>query len=492
MISNVSGGPIAFDGPVQLGVFVSSGVAGKTATATFDSIAIGAPQMRYKTSWVGNTFGSREEDKHVSNAISAMWVAPDGTCYTSSYWDEGGRPVTSYRDGRAARGLPIGTPQTAEGAITGDATHLFVAAVDRIIQLDPAKPDFAPQPLCLSVNLLDKEKNHSVVSGLASDGRRLFVADSRENLIRIVSVAPDLAPKKYHVAQAANDGVILAPQPVVVPPGDPRLAPAIVYQTQRGGEGNRYTLPGFTPGREYTVRGHFVEYVDRPANCDPRNRFVVVNGVEVRVAELAGGVLKPLVKDFPGAKADANGNVIVTHGAYGGPGICGFEILDADGKRLFAINCGGPPVGRLPGRMPGTRRPGVSVRTPRADGRGQAGRPVDHPARQRLSHRRSADREVQGRGQVPQARRHVHRPRDHRRGQPAGAGLRRRERPAAGGRERAGPERQDLRRPRLAARAGEDFRREGRHLRGQESGAGERPVRRRRRAIRRHLGRGRR
>nr|MCU0982033.1 DUF1349 domain-containing protein [Pirellulaceae bacterium] len=123
MISNVSGGPIVLDGPVQLGVFVSSGVAGKTATATFDSIATGGPQMRYKTSWVGNTFGSREEDKHVSNTISAMWVAPDGTCYTSSYWDEGGRPVTSYRDGRAARGLPIGTPQTAEGAISGDATH---------------------------------------------------------------------------------------------------------------------------------------------------------------------------------------------------------------------------------------------------------------------------------------------------------------------------------------------------------------------------------
>ena len=182
-------------GPVQLGVFVSSGVAGRTATATFDSIAIGASQMRYKTSWVGNTFGSREEDKHVSNAISAMWFAPDGTCYTSSYWDEGGRPVTSYRDGRAARGLPIGTPQTAEGAITGDAAHLFVAAVDGIIQLDPAKPDFAPQPLCLSVNLLDKEEKHSVVSGLASDGRRLYVADSRENLIRIVSVAPDLARK---------------------------------------------------------------------------------------------------------------------------------------------------------------------------------------------------------------------------------------------------------------------------------------------------------
>jgi hypothetical protein len=276
-ISNVSGGPVGFDGPLEIGLFVSGGETGKTATSFFDSIAIGQAAMRYRTSWVGNTFGSREEDHHVSNGLSAMWVAPDGTCYTSSYWDEGGKPVTSYKEGKAARALPIGTPETAEGGITGDGNRLYVAAVDHIVVLDPSKADFAPKPLYLSVNLRQRNPNHSVVSGMASDGRRLFVADSRENVIRVVSVAPDLAPKKYHKAQAANDGVILAPRPVVVPPGDAHFAPAIVYQTQRGGEGNRYTLPGFTPGREYTVRGHFDEYVDRPANCDPRNRFVEVS-----------------------------------------------------------------------------------------------------------------------------------------------------------------------------------------------------------------------
>ena len=190
MISNVSGGPVALAGRLKLGFFVFSAAEDKPVTATFDSIRIGAAQMRYKTSWVGNTFGCRGEDNHVSNGLSALWVAPDGTCYASSYWDEAGQPVTSYRNGRVVRGLPIGTPQTAEGGITGDATNLFVATVGRITVLDPAAPDYAPRPLCLAVSLLSTNTHNSVVSGMASSGRELFVADSRENLIRVASLEP--------------------------------------------------------------------------------------------------------------------------------------------------------------------------------------------------------------------------------------------------------------------------------------------------------------
>jgi hypothetical protein len=349
MISNVSGGPIAIAGQVELGFFVSSAAENKTATARFDSIQIGAPRLRYKTSWVGNSFGCRNDDNHVSNNLAAMWVAPDGICYTSSYWDEAGQPVTSYRDGKVARPLPIGTPQTTEGGITGDDRHVYVAAVDRIIKLNPAAADFAPMPLALSVSLHDKKAGQCVVSGLASNGRELFVADSRDNVIRVVNLEP---VKTYQVATAANDGVELAPAPVTVPSDDPRFAPALVYQTQRVGEGFRYTLPGFAPTRTYTVRGHFAEYVQRPANGDPRSRVRTVGSVEVNVAELAGGVLKAVVKDFPGYKADAKGNVIVHSGSYGGPGLCGLEVLNAAGKRLLAINCGGPAVGDFKGESP--------------------------------------------------------------------------------------------------------------------------------------------
>jgi hypothetical protein len=190
MISNNSGGPIAIDGEAQVGFFISGSTKDKPVTATFDSITIGPTELAYKTSWVGNTFGCRTDDQHVSNGLSSMWVAPDGTCYTSTYWDEAGQPVTSYRDGKVSRALPIGTPQTAEGGITGDARQLYVAHVDRISQLDPASPYFAPKPLVVSPSLFDKKTNHSVVSGMASNGRELFVADSRANMIRVVHLDP--------------------------------------------------------------------------------------------------------------------------------------------------------------------------------------------------------------------------------------------------------------------------------------------------------------
>ncbi len=346
MISNVSGGPLSLEGPVMIGFFAAGGVEGKKASAVFDNISVGAPGLGHRTSWVGNSFGSRESDKHVSNALSAMWVAPDGTCYTSSYWDEGGWPVTSYKDGKVFRPLPIGTPQTAEGGITGDGKRLYVASVDCITALDPEAQDFAPRRLYLSVSLHDKKAGRCVVSGLASNGKELFVSDSRDDLIRVVSAEP---AKTYEVATAANDGVAPAPSPVSVPEGDARFAPEPVYQTQRVGEGFKYTLPGFTADATYTLRCHFAEYVERPPNCDPRNRVRSVGSEDVDVAKLAGGILKAAVKDFPGYKADAKGNIVVDSGSYGGPGLCGLEILDAGGKRLFAVNCGGIPAGDFKG-----------------------------------------------------------------------------------------------------------------------------------------------
>lgn len=343
-IHNVSGADFDLQGTLQIGFFVASGGSARPVTAEFENVRIGAPQMRWRSSWVGNTFGSRKEDGHVSNGLSAMWVAADGTCYTSTYWDEGGQPVKAYRDGRVLRALPIGTPQTAEGGITGDATHLFVACVDRVIQLDPAAADFAPRPIQLSVNLHDPKQKRSVISGMASNGRELFVADSRDSLIRVVTLKPATT---YHVATAANDGISTAPAPVEVPADDAAFAPAIVYQTQRVGEGVRYTLPGGTPGTHYTVRFHLAEFVTRPAGGDPRGNFSNIDGNQVHVAKESGGVLKALVKEFP-YKADANGNIVINFGSYG-PGVCGIEVMHATGTRLLAINCGGPAVAEFKG-----------------------------------------------------------------------------------------------------------------------------------------------
>ncbi len=379
-VSNNSGGPASFKGPIEIGIFASNPSSSATSTARFSSVQIGAAAMRYRSSCVGNSFGCRDADNHVSNGLSAMWVAPDGSCYTSSYWDEGGQPCTSYKTGRVTRPLPIGTPQTAEGGITGDDKYIYVASVDQIIRLDPAAPDFAPFPMPLSFTLLDKKLNQCVVSGMASNGKELYIADSRENRILVESTE---TAKTFQVAMAANDGIAIAPGKVLVPAG-PGYAPQEVYQSQRIGEGVRYTPPGFIPGEVYTVRFHMAEYVERPANADPRNRYNyvsinhpvqgAVNHIDIDPVKLSGGVMRACFKDLPGCRADEKGNVSLGIGSYGGPGICGIEILDGSGKRNMAINCGGIPVGEflgesqeLPNKSFSFDRPGPMVFDRRGD-----------------------------------------------------------------------------------------------------------------------------
>lgn len=342
MISNVSGGAIAIDGPVELGVYVASGISTNPVTASFQSLSIKAPAMRYKTSWVGNNFGCREEDGHVANGLGAMWVAPDGTVYANSWWDEAGTPGTSYKDGKVVRVLPGGGP-SSEGSITGDGKYLYLAAGNRVTQVDRTTPDFAYKYIDFSVNLTDKTGS-TALDGLVANAHELFAADSRDNLIRIVSLDP---VPTYHMAEAANDRIETAPKPVVVPDADaatPPFAPALVYQTRRCGEGIRYTIPGMTPGAEYTFRCHLAAYTDK-------ERADTIGKDTITIQEAAGGALKAFVKDFPGYKADAQGNVVIHYGGYGGS-MCGLELLDAKGVRQIAINCGGPTVGDFKGESP--------------------------------------------------------------------------------------------------------------------------------------------
>jgi hypothetical protein len=76
---------------------------------------------------------------------------------------------------------------------------------------------------------------------MASNGRELFVADSRDNLIRVAAMEP---VPTYQVPTAANDGIRNAPVPVVVPENAPGFAPAVVYQSQRVGDVNIYRYEG--------------------------------------------------------------------------------------------------------------------------------------------------------------------------------------------------------------------------------------------------------
>jgi len=84
--------------------------------------------LNYTNSWVGNTFGGKDE-KWVQNQVFGFYVAPNGTCYANSPWDEEGRECGIYKDGDV-----IGKVEVGHGgggwAITGDGTSLYVGRGD--------------------------------------------------------------------------------------------------------------------------------------------------------------------------------------------------------------------------------------------------------------------------------------------------------------------------------------------------------------------------
>ena len=162
------------------------------------------PNISYKTSWIGNTFGGGS--KWVQIQISAMYVASDGTVYTNSVWDEAGREAGIYKDGDA-----IGKASNLHGwgrsggeAVTANSKYLYIAmkqgAIDRMVIQDypPSKTDWycvrrynlsgEPAPFAGGRGY-DKSmlivSTSSQVTGLGNAGNELYVSDSATNRIRV-------------------------------------------------------------------------------------------------------------------------------------------------------------------------------------------------------------------------------------------------------------------------------------------------------------------
>jgi hypothetical protein len=88
-------------------------------------IAMAPPgYTQYTTDWVANTFGT--DSTHVGNTARSMWVAPDGTLYTASLWDEVYGGISIYQNGKTVGS--IGLHNDFQGScITGNNTSLFAA-----------------------------------------------------------------------------------------------------------------------------------------------------------------------------------------------------------------------------------------------------------------------------------------------------------------------------------------------------------------------------
>lgn len=353
MLGNTSGWQFAPSGPIEVGFFTSSGSSTSAASATFDNILIGPPAMGYETSWFGNTFGGNISDDHVSGGITSLWTGSDGSCYTNSYYDEGGEASKIYRNGQVVKGLSEGNPyignsECGEGSITSDGTNLYLLSWgwegNQLLKTDMLADSASTTVMYLSFNQWDSTNDINIISGLAVSGENLYIADSQSNLIH---VATTTTLPSYTTAGT----LVNTTTQTITTTGVANAAPEIVYQSQRECNYCPYTIPGLTPNTTYTLRIHFAEYTE----TQPGKRLVdvgVSGGPVVRnydvVAE-GGGPFAASVLDIPGAVSDANGNLSFIIGASaGGDGNavwCGFEILNADGSDAFALDCGGPAVG---------------------------------------------------------------------------------------------------------------------------------------------------
>ncbi|MGB7712696.1 MAG: hypothetical protein WBL95_24700 [Microcoleus sp.] len=193
---------ISFPAQAIAGVIISSVTAMSVTALCVTSNPL--PNISYKTSWIGNTFGGGS--KWVQIQISAMYVASDGTVYTNSVWDEAGREAGIYKDGDAiAKASNLhGWGRTGGEAVTANSKYIYIAmtqgAIDRMILQDypPSQTNWycvrrynlsgEPAPFAGGRGY-DKSmlivSTSSQVTGLAKVGSELYVSDPGTKRIRV-------------------------------------------------------------------------------------------------------------------------------------------------------------------------------------------------------------------------------------------------------------------------------------------------------------------
>ena len=166
--------------------------------------------LRYRTSWVGNTFGGGPS--WVQNFAESMVVLPDGTLVVASFWDEAGREVGLYKDGKPSGSLPD-THMRGGRAVAATADYYFYAHICAREDQPEVKAGETPRekPLCeFGVSRYTRDGEHApfaggrtrfknmlvfreapdnhdlIPRGMATDGDLLFVADTAFDVIKVI------------------------------------------------------------------------------------------------------------------------------------------------------------------------------------------------------------------------------------------------------------------------------------------------------------------
>ncbi len=175
------------DGRVYVGPALFGGDADSPMRAAFDRICLARPRLAYRTSWVGNTLPGPVEDT-VSFNMTGLFAAPDGTCYTTSFFEEQGHCLAAYKDGKNVG--PGSKTATAGIAITSNGTYVFASHKNGFHRLDM---DLTSGRTFVEVS--DEEKGHETVRGLAADVQEVFVGNRPADRIEVYD-CESLKPKR--------------------------------------------------------------------------------------------------------------------------------------------------------------------------------------------------------------------------------------------------------------------------------------------------------
>jgi len=242
---------MSFRVPAIAGVIISTVTALSVAALSLTSNSL--PNISYKTSWLGNTFGGGS--KWVQIQIAAMYVGNDGTVYTNSVWDEAGREAGIYQDGDA-----IGKANTLHGwgrtggeAVTANGKYLYIAmtqgAIGRMVIQDypPYKTNWycvrryklsgEPAPLAggrgydKSMLIVSTSRQ---VTGLANAGSELYVSDSAANRTRVYDAETMAELRSWSVDRPRQMAVDSQGNLWIIQGKDARNSPKILNYSKTG------------------------------------------------------------------------------------------------------------------------------------------------------------------------------------------------------------------------------------------------------------------
>jgi hypothetical protein len=230
--------------------------------AVVPKLATSAPAANsYTTSWLGNTFGGGSQ--WVQNNVQGLYVAPDGTVYTNSRWDESGREAGIYKEGKV-----IGRSNELHGwgrlggpAITIGGKYVYLAmsqesqevvgqdyppkgtvwyAVRRYTLSGEPAPFTGGRGYDKSMLIVSKSKHDlstgptNPILGLASVGSELYVSDKATNRIRVYSTGTMTELRSWSFERPGQITVDRQGNLWVVQTKDSRNPPKILHYSKTG------------------------------------------------------------------------------------------------------------------------------------------------------------------------------------------------------------------------------------------------------------------